>query len=137
MKKFFAQAYLWLLLAMLYAPIIIIAIFSFTEAKVLGNWIGFSTKLYQCYCCSLYIHKNRHAKTYTNTNIDMSPPKLFQPHLITNNLKLLASSNWTRTNLVHMLMDLGNYTDCCSRDNSIRIRTVCMCHWTNNNPHCM
>ncbi len=46
MKKFFAQAYLWLLLAMLYAPIIIIAIFSFTEAKVLGNWTGFSTKLY-------------------------------------------------------------------------------------------
>ena len=31
---------------MLYAPILIIAIFSFTEAKVLGNWTGFSTKLY-------------------------------------------------------------------------------------------
>lgn len=46
MKKFFAQTYLWFLLAMLYAPIIIIAIFSFTEAKVLGNWTGFSTKLY-------------------------------------------------------------------------------------------
>ena len=46
MKRFFAQAYLWLLLAMLYAPILIIAIFSFTEAKVLGNWTGFSTKLY-------------------------------------------------------------------------------------------
>ena len=45
MKKFFAQTYLWLLLAMLYAPILIIAIFSFTEAKVLGNWTGFSTKL--------------------------------------------------------------------------------------------
>ena len=46
MKKFFAQTYLWVLLAMLYAPIIIIGIFSFTEAKVLGNWTGFSTKLY-------------------------------------------------------------------------------------------
>ena len=46
MKKFFAQSYLWLLLALLYAPIIIIAVFSFTEAKVLGNWTGFSTKLY-------------------------------------------------------------------------------------------
>ncbi len=46
MKKFFAQTYLWVLLAMLYAPILIIAIFSFTEAKVLGNWTGFSTKLY-------------------------------------------------------------------------------------------
>ena len=46
MKKFFAQTYLWILLALLYAPILIIAIFSFTEAKVLGNWTGFSTKLY-------------------------------------------------------------------------------------------
>lgn len=46
MKRFLAQTYLWLLLAMLYAPIVIIAIFSFTEAKVLGNWTGFSTKLY-------------------------------------------------------------------------------------------
>ena len=46
MKKFFAQLYLWALLALLYAPIIIIAIFSFTESKVLGNWTGFSTKLY-------------------------------------------------------------------------------------------
>lgn len=47
MKKLFAQAYLWLLLLLLYAPIIIIAIFSFTESKVLGNWTGFSTRLYQ------------------------------------------------------------------------------------------
>ena len=45
-KKLFAQAYLWLLLIMMYAPVVIIAIFSFTEAKVLGNWTGFSTKLY-------------------------------------------------------------------------------------------
>jgi spermidine/putrescine transport system permease protein len=35
-----------LLLIMLYAPIAIIAIFSFTESKVLGNWTGFSTELY-------------------------------------------------------------------------------------------
>lgn len=46
MKKFLAQSYLWLLLLLLYAPILIIAIFSFTEAKVLGNWTGFSTHLY-------------------------------------------------------------------------------------------
>ena len=46
MKKFFAQFYLWLLLALLYAPILIIGIFSFTESKVLGNWTGFSTELY-------------------------------------------------------------------------------------------
>ncbi len=46
MKKFIAQLYLWALLALLYAPIVIIGIFSFTESKVLGNWTGFSTKLY-------------------------------------------------------------------------------------------
>jgi len=46
MKKFFAQAYLWFILAVLYAPILIIVVFSFTEAKVLGTWNGFSTKLY-------------------------------------------------------------------------------------------
>jgi len=46
MKRFFAKAYIWLLLIVLYAPIIFIAIFSFTESKVLGNWTGFSTKLY-------------------------------------------------------------------------------------------
>ena len=46
MKKFFAQCYIWLLLIVLYAPIVFIAVFSFTESKVLGNWTGFSTKLY-------------------------------------------------------------------------------------------
>jgi spermidine/putrescine transport system permease protein len=46
MKVIFAKAYLWFLLALLYSPILIIMIFSFTEAKVLGNWTGFSTKLY-------------------------------------------------------------------------------------------
>ena len=46
MKRFFAQCYIWLLLIVLYAPIAFIAVFSFTESKVLGNWTGFSTKLY-------------------------------------------------------------------------------------------
>ena len=36
-KKIFAQAYLWILLLLLYSPIVIIVIYSFTEAKVLGN----------------------------------------------------------------------------------------------------
>ena len=47
MKRFFAQCYRWLLLIVLYAPIVFIAVFSFTESKVLGNWTGFSTKLYE------------------------------------------------------------------------------------------
>ena len=46
MKKILAKGYLWFLLALLYSPILIIMVFSFTEAKVLGNWTGFSFKLY-------------------------------------------------------------------------------------------
>ena len=46
MKKFFAQAYVWLLLLLLYAPLIFIAIFSFTKSKVMGNWSGFTLDLY-------------------------------------------------------------------------------------------
>jgi len=46
MKRILAKCYIWLLLAVLYAPIVFIAVFSFTESKVLGDWTGFSTKLY-------------------------------------------------------------------------------------------
>ena len=46
MKRYFAQCYIRLLLIILYAPIVFIAVFSFTESKVLGNWTGFSTELY-------------------------------------------------------------------------------------------
>ena len=46
MKKLFARIYLGLILLLLYAPLIFIAVSSFTESKVLGNWTGFSTKLY-------------------------------------------------------------------------------------------
>ncbi|MDE6861820.1 MAG: ABC transporter permease, partial [Alistipes sp.] len=52
--KIFSRGYLLLLLAMLYAPIVVIAVFSFTEAKVLGNWTGFSTGIYE----SLFSGKN-------------------------------------------------------------------------------
>ena len=47
MKKFFAQAYLWILLILLYAPIAFIAVYSFTGAKAFGSWTGFSGKLYK------------------------------------------------------------------------------------------
>lgn len=46
MRRILSSSYLGLLLLLLYAPILIIIIFSFTEAKVLGNWTGFSLKLY-------------------------------------------------------------------------------------------
>ena len=44
-KRIVSQAYLWLILAVLYAPIIFIAIFSFTDANSLGNWTGFTLDL--------------------------------------------------------------------------------------------
>lgn len=46
MKHWVSKLYLGILLTALYAPILIIIIFSFTESKVLGNWTGFSVKLY-------------------------------------------------------------------------------------------
>ena len=45
-RHYASQAYLWLLLLVLYAPIALIAVFSFTKSKVLGNWTGFSFDLY-------------------------------------------------------------------------------------------
>lgn len=57
--RFFAKAYLWILLILLYSPIVIIMIYSFTEAKVLGNWTGFSTKLYS----SLFTSGSHHSLT--------------------------------------------------------------------------
>ena len=46
-KRVFAQSYLWLLLLLLYAPIVLIIVFSFTRSKVLGNWTGFTFALYE------------------------------------------------------------------------------------------
>lgn len=47
MKRVLSQIYVWILLILLYSPLVFIAIFSFTEARVLGNWTGFSMKLYK------------------------------------------------------------------------------------------
>ena len=46
-KKIVSRVYLWVVLAVLYAPIVFIAVFSFTEAKSLGNWTGFTFDLYK------------------------------------------------------------------------------------------
>ena len=46
-SRFAGQAYLWLILVVLYAPILLIFIFSFTKSKVFGNWTGFTFGLYE------------------------------------------------------------------------------------------
>ncbi len=46
MKKIFSRAYLWVVITILYLPIMIVAISSFTESRMIGSWSGFSLKLY-------------------------------------------------------------------------------------------
>lgn len=46
-SRWAGQAYLWLLLVVLYTPILLIIVFSFTESKVFGNWTGFTFNLYE------------------------------------------------------------------------------------------
>lgn len=64
MKKVFCQGYLWLLLLLLYSPILIIVIFSFTEARVMGNWTGFSLQLYK----NLFVEETHHSLTAALVN---------------------------------------------------------------------
>lgn len=59
LRRTLCQGYLWLLLALLYMPIIIIVVFSFTEAKVMGNWTGFSLRLYR----NLFAEGTHHSLT--------------------------------------------------------------------------
>ena len=61
-KKILAKAYLWLVLLVLYAPVVFIAIFSFTKAKSLGNWTGFTFELYG----NLFTGANQEASSLMN-----------------------------------------------------------------------
>lgn len=64
-KRVFANAYLWLLLVLLYAPILLIIIFSFTKSKVLGNWTGFTFQLYE----NLFTGYDRVAQVHVDPNL--------------------------------------------------------------------
>lgn len=46
LKSFFSGTYLLLMLLFLYAPILILIIFSFNQSKTLGNWTGFTFDWY-------------------------------------------------------------------------------------------
>lgn len=43
---FISKFYVYLILLIMYAPILVLIIFSFTEAKLIGSWTGFSFHLY-------------------------------------------------------------------------------------------
>lgn len=40
-KKIFAKGYMWLILLLMYLPILVLVIYSFTESDQLGVWTGF------------------------------------------------------------------------------------------------
>lgn len=63
--RFFSQAYLWLILLVLYAPIVLIIIFSFTKSKVFGNWTGFTFALYE----NLFTGYDRVAQVHVDPNL--------------------------------------------------------------------
>ena len=46
LKKFFSGTYLGLMLVFLYAPILILIVYSFNQSKTLGNWTGFTLNWY-------------------------------------------------------------------------------------------
>ncbi len=46
-KKIFAKGYVWIILFLMYLPILTLIAFSFTEAKNIGSWTGFSLNLYR------------------------------------------------------------------------------------------
>lgn len=46
LKSFFAKSYVWLILLLLYTPILFVIVFSFTNTAVMGEWDGFSFDLY-------------------------------------------------------------------------------------------
>ena len=47
LKKFFSGTYLGLMLVFLYAPILILIVYSFNQSKTLGNWTGFTFDWYR------------------------------------------------------------------------------------------
>lgn len=47
MKKFLSVFYIVLILAFVYVPILVLVVYSFTDATIIGNWNGFSFELYK------------------------------------------------------------------------------------------
>ena len=45
-KKIIGQAYIWLILLLMYLPVLVLIVFSFTKATNVGEWSGFTFDLY-------------------------------------------------------------------------------------------
>ena len=46
-KKIFGKSYIALILLLMYAPILLLITFSFTDSKLIGTWNGISFVLYK------------------------------------------------------------------------------------------
>ena len=46
-KKIIGKSYLALILLLMYAPILLLVVFSFTNCTLVGTWNGFSLELYK------------------------------------------------------------------------------------------
>lgn len=47
LSKFLCKSYVYLLLLAMYAPLLLLIIYSFTNTKIIGKWDGFSLHLYE------------------------------------------------------------------------------------------
>ena len=45
-KKIIGQCYIWLILILMYLPVLVLIAFSFTDSERVGEWNGFSFDLY-------------------------------------------------------------------------------------------
>ncbi|MBE7055287.1 MAG: ABC transporter permease [Ruminococcaceae bacterium] len=46
LADFLCKFYVYILLLLMYAPILLLIVYSFTDTKIIGNWNGFSLRLY-------------------------------------------------------------------------------------------
>jgi len=47
LTAFLSKFYVYILLFVMYAPLLLLIVFSFTDTKIIGNWDGFSLELYR------------------------------------------------------------------------------------------
>ena len=67
-RRILSHTYLWFLIVLLYAPILLIIVCSFTRSKVLGNWTGFTFDLYE----NLFTGYDRVANVHVNPDMYQS-----------------------------------------------------------------
>lgn len=56
-KRIFAQCYIWILLILMYLPVIVLMVYSFTTSTSLGSWEGFSFELYRSLFADVEVQK--------------------------------------------------------------------------------